>query len=108
MTTYFDFLHVNLEGKSGKIWGAALLPTDGCKPGNAPIISIGHRITLETALDIVKNCCNFKNPEPIRIADKRSRAKLVEDYYSQVPQTKKSKKKKAKKVEIDEDGFTVC
>lgn len=38
--------------------------TDGCvKP---IFISIGHRISLDTAVKIVKMTCKYRMPEPIR------------------------------------------
>lgn len=42
------------------------------------IISTGHRICLESALTIVKNMTKFRVPEPIRLADKRSRFLIKE------------------------------
>ncbi|CAG9319571.1 ENDOV [Blepharisma stoltei] len=68
--------HVNLVGKSGKIWGAALRSTDDCI--NPVIVSVGNMITLPTALEIVKQCCLYRVPEPIRLADKLSR-KMVKN-----------------------------
>ena len=41
-----------LKGDSGKIWGAALRATKKSK--NPIFVSIGHRVSLETALKIVK------------------------------------------------------
>lgn len=36
----------------------------------APIyVSVGHRLSLDTALAIVKRCCLHRVPEPIRQAD---------------------------------------
>jgi len=70
---------VLLEGYSGKIWGAALRSTDKSK--NPIIISIGHRISLDTAINVVKACVKkVKIPEPIRRADLNSRD-LVRKYY---------------------------
>ena len=43
------------------------------------IISTGHRISLNSALTIVKNLTKYRVPEPIRLADKRSRF-LIRDY----------------------------
>ncbi len=43
---------VELKGESGKVWGAALRSTDESK--NPLIVSVGHRICLETAIQIVK------------------------------------------------------
>ena len=44
--------YVYLTGQSGKNWGAALRATDDSK--NPLIVSIGHRVTLDTALQCVK------------------------------------------------------
>uniref|UniRef100_M1CUW7 Endonuclease V family protein n=2 Tax=Solanum TaxID=4107 RepID=M1CUW7_SOLTU len=39
-------------------------------------ISVGHRISLATAIEIVRMTCRFRVPEPIRQADIRSRERL--------------------------------
>eukprot|EP00268_Persea_americana_P059337 TRINITY_DN7267_c0_g1_i10.p1 TRINITY_DN7267_c0_g1~~TRINITY_DN7267_c0_g1_i10.p1 ORF type:complete len:105 (-),score=3.04 TRINITY_DN7267_c0_g1_i10:85-399(-) len=39
-------------------------------------ISTGHRILLNSAIKVVKMCCKYHVPEPIRQADIRSRAYL--------------------------------
>ncbi len=57
----------------GKLIGYALLSSDRAKK---PIyVSSGHRVSVETAVKIVKDYCNYKIPEPIRkahiIANKR-------------------------------------
>lgn len=63
---------VTLTGRSGRIHGAAMRSTEGSvKP---IFVSIGHRISLDTAVKIVKMTCKFRVPEPIRQADKRSRS----------------------------------
>lgn len=36
-------------------------------------VSVGHMVSLETAVSMVQLCCRFKIPEPIRKADIRSR-----------------------------------
>mmetsp|Transcript_21539 Transcript_21539/g.24767 ORF Transcript_21539/g.24767 Transcript_21539/m.24767 type:complete len:82 (+) Transcript_21539:253-498(+) len=41
-----------LTGKSGKVWGAALRSTDDSK--NPIIISVGTRVSLETAISVVR------------------------------------------------------
>ncbi|XP_027331368.1 endonuclease V [Abrus precatorius] len=62
---------INLVGNSGHIWGAAMRSTQG---SIKPIyISIGHRISLQTAIMIVQMTCKYRVPEPIRQADIRSR-----------------------------------
>lgn len=63
---------VELIGKSGRVWGAALKAT--AETIQPLIVSVGHRISLQTALEVVKRCCLYKIPEPIRQADKKSRA----------------------------------
>ena len=73
---------MELVGKSGKVWGAALRSTTESK--NPIIISVGHRITLKTSIDVVKACIKkFRIPEPIRNADLKSRT-LVKKYYDNV------------------------
>ncbi|XP_016454818.1 uncharacterized protein LOC107778996 isoform X3 [Nicotiana tabacum] len=39
-------------------------------------ISVGHRVSLATAIETVKMTCRFRVPEPIRQADIRSRERL--------------------------------
>ncbi|KAJ7958684.1 Endonuclease V-like protein [Quillaja saponaria] len=65
---------IALTGCSGKIWGAAIRSTQGSlKP---IFVSVGHRISLNTAITIVKMICKYRVPEPIRQADIRSREYL--------------------------------
>ncbi|KAI9377882.1 hypothetical protein POPTR_018G001000v4 [Populus trichocarpa] len=62
---------ITLTGSSGCVWGAAMRSTKGsCKP---IYISVGHRVSLNTAIKIVKMICKYRVPEPIRQADIRSR-----------------------------------
>ncbi|KAL5558294.1 hypothetical protein UlMin_034505 [Ulmus minor] len=62
---------VTLTGYSGRIWGVAMKSTGGSlKP---IFVSTGHRISLDTAIKIVKLTCKYRVPEPIRQADIRSR-----------------------------------
>ena len=64
-----------LIGTSGKTWGLALRATTESK--NPLIVSIGHRVSLDTALIVTKACISkFRIPEPIRQADLRSREKV--------------------------------
>jgi len=63
---------VELKGDSGKVWGIALRSTDESK--NPLIVSQGHRVSLQTAIDATLACIGkFRIPEPIRQADLRSR-----------------------------------
>lgn len=66
--------YIELIGLTGKIYGAALKSSDDT---TTPIfVSIGHRISLETAIKIVIDCCLHKIPEPIRNSDIKSRQLL--------------------------------
>ncbi|KVH91432.1 endonuclease V isoform X1 [Cynara cardunculus var. scolymus] len=61
----------SLIGDSGNILGVALHSSKG---SFKPIyVSIGHRISLASAVDVVKRTCKYRVPEPIRQADIRSR-----------------------------------
>ncbi|KAK4559199.1 hypothetical protein RGQ29_008447 [Quercus rubra] len=65
---------ITLSGCSGKIWGVAMRSTKGSlKP---IFISVGHRLSLVTAITIVKMTCKYRVPEPTRQADIRSREYL--------------------------------
>ena len=62
---------INLVGDSKQIWGAAMRSTD---LAYIPIIvSIGHKITLESGIKIILKSTNYRVPEPIRIADLTTR-----------------------------------
>lgn len=55
---------VELVGDSGRKWGVAYRSTDESK--NPIIISVGHRVTLETAVNVTKACIRkFRIPEPV-------------------------------------------
>lgn len=58
-------------GQSGKDYGVAML--NGKRTKNPIFISVGHRISLQTAIAVVKACSHHRVPEPIRMADKLSR-----------------------------------
>jgi hypothetical protein len=70
-----------LKGTSGSIWGAALKCTE--KSTDPLIVSVGHKVSLDTAINIVTNSCRFRVPEPIRIADLRSRHIIKKYDYEQ-------------------------
>ncbi|RAL52974.1 hypothetical protein DM860_007742 [Cuscuta australis] len=55
---------LSLKGDSGFAWGAAVCSTNS---SSKPIfISVGHRISLDTAITLVRMTCKFRIPEPIR------------------------------------------
>lgn len=99
-----------LTGHSMKVWGAAFRSTDESK--NPIIISVGHRISLETAITVVRACVDkYRIPEPIRQADLRSRKWVQKTYDGHDKHHKKTKgvakKKQNKKKDVtDEDGWT--
>ena len=46
-------------------------------PVNKPVyVSVGHRVSLDTAAAVVRALCVFRVPEPVRHADLHSRAFL--------------------------------
>jgi deoxyinosine 3'endonuclease (endonuclease V) len=70
-----DFMY--LKGKSGQVWGAALQSTNYSK--DPIIVSIGHKISLDTAIKIVDKATKYKVVEPVRLADINSR-QLIRKY----------------------------
>ncbi|XP_036427265.1 endonuclease V-like [Colossoma macropomum] len=63
-----------LTAASGRTLGQALRSSDG---STKPIyVSVGHRISLDTAVRLTHSCCRHRVPEPIRQADMRSREYL--------------------------------
>ncbi|XP_009079070.1 PREDICTED: LOW QUALITY PROTEIN: endonuclease V, partial [Acanthisitta chloris] len=60
-----------LTGTSGRVLGMVLRSHNN---SSKPLyISVGHRVSLDTAVHLVKSCCRYRIPEPIRQADIRSR-----------------------------------
>lgn len=63
-----------LTSQSGKVLGKALRSSDS---STKPVyVSVGHRISLDTAVRLTHSCCRYRVPEPIRQADMRSREYL--------------------------------
>ncbi|XP_028674880.2 endonuclease V-like isoform X2 [Erpetoichthys calabaricus] len=55
----------------GRVLGKALR---SCDKSTKPIfVSVGHQISLDSALRLTQSCCRHRIPEPIRQADIRSR-----------------------------------
>ncbi len=68
--------YIKLIGDSGTYWGVALIPDDIV---NNPIyVSLGHMISIEAAIDLTVKASIYRIPEPVRIADIRSRKYLRE------------------------------
>lgn len=65
---------VDIVGKSGFTWAKALITGNAT---NKPIyVSIGNRVTLNTAARVTRKLSTFRIPDPIRYADLHSRAFL--------------------------------
>lgn len=63
--------YIELIGNSGKVYGVAL---KGSIDASSPIyVSIGHKISLDSAIDLVTKCCLYRIPEPIRNSDIKSK-----------------------------------
>lgn len=60
----------DLKGESGTIYGRAIITNSTINP---IFVSIGHKISLDTASQLVKSLCDYRIPEPIRLADIRSK-----------------------------------
>ncbi|KAM4691862.1 endonuclease V [Rhinophrynus dorsalis] len=61
----------NLTSSSGSVLGTAL--KSSTKSSKPIYISVGHKIGLESSVQLVLSCCKYRVPEPIRQADIRSR-----------------------------------
>ncbi|MBA0864419.1 hypothetical protein Goshw_002735 [Gossypium schwendimanii] len=73
---------ITLRGNSGFIWGAAMRSEQGSlKP---VFVSVGHRVSLETAIEIVNMTCKFRVPEPIRQISTGGITLSMSDHYSAV------------------------
>ncbi|XP_037617518.1 LOW QUALITY PROTEIN: endonuclease V-like [Sebastes umbrosus] len=63
-----------LTAASGKVLGKALRSSD--KSSKPVYVSVGHKISVDTAVRLTHSCCCYRVPEPIRQADCRSREYL--------------------------------
>jgi len=70
----------NLKGLSGFVYGKALRST--AQSSNPIFVSIGNKITLDTAVHLVDKCCKYRVPEPVRLADQYSR-EHIRLYYEE-------------------------
>ncbi|XP_054157242.1 endonuclease V-like [Oppia nitens] len=65
----------DIKNSSGdEVIGVALKTRNDCK--NPVYVSIGHKVSLETAIQVVLKCCLYRVPEPIRRADIISRQQI--------------------------------
>lgn len=65
---------VDLIGKTGKLYGVGLKTSNDSI--NPLYVSIGHKISLDVARELVIKTCLYKNPEPIRNSDSKSKLYL--------------------------------
>ena len=62
---------MQLMSEMGDVLGVALRAGAGKNP---VYVSVGHCVSLDTAVELVQTCCRYRVPEPVRQADIRSRA----------------------------------
>ncbi|XP_014805771.1 PREDICTED: endonuclease V [Calidris pugnax] len=89
-----------LTGTSGRARGMALRSSNN---SSRPLyISVGHRVCLETAVRLVKSCCRYRIPEPIRQADIRSREYIRKQLCSPLEVTSSGPESGKKEAEPDD------
>lgn len=71
--------NMDLIGNTGTVWGAAVKTSE--KAINPLYVSIGHKVTLKTAVELTLKYSKFRIPEPIRIADHKSREYIQSNYF---------------------------
>lgn len=54
---------VDIVGNSGRVWGTAIKATE--ESSDPMIISVGSKISLKTALELIKQVCIYRVPEPV-------------------------------------------
>lgn len=92
-----------LIGNSTTILGMALR---SCSNTQNPVyVSPGHLITMETAVRLVHKCCKNRVPEPIRMADIKSREYLRRLKESDKSNTKKQKQRGLKNTMMSKRGY---
>ncbi|XP_027651847.2 endonuclease V isoform X2 [Falco biarmicus] len=87
-----------LTGTSGRVLGMVLRSYNSSKP---LYISVGHKVCLETAVRLVKSCCRYRIPEPIRQADIRSREYIRKQLCSPLEVVSSGPERK-KEAELDD------
>ncbi|XP_065503886.1 endonuclease V isoform X2 [Caloenas nicobarica] len=88
-----------LTGSSGRVLGMVLRSS---KNSSRPLyISVGHKVCLETAVRVVRSCCRYRIPEPIRQADIRSREYIRKQLCSPLEAASSGPQSK-KEAELDE------
>ncbi|XP_076210302.1 endonuclease V isoform X3 [Aptenodytes patagonicus] len=89
-----------LTGTSGRVLGMVLRSYNN---SSKPLyISVGHRVCLETAVRLVKSCCRYRIPEPIRQADIRSREYIRKQLCSPLEVISSGPESRKKEAELDD------
>ncbi|XP_037259651.1 endonuclease V isoform X5 [Falco biarmicus] len=88
-----------LTGTSGRVLGMVLRSYNSSKP---LYISVGHKVCLETAVRLVKSCCRYRIPEPIRQADIRSREYIRKQLCSPLEVVSSGPESRKKEAELDD------
>lgn len=70
--------YAKIKTEKGKELGAAVFT--GANAKNPIYVSIGHRISLDTAISVVLTVSNYRTPEPIRQADIGSKKYLLKHF----------------------------
>ena len=83
-----DFYFLEHIIENGKKVHIAIMKTTNCQKFSPIYISPGNLIDFDSSIEIVRKLCRFREPEPLRLADRLSR-KFIRDKSKK--QTKKIK-----------------
>jgi deoxyinosine 3'endonuclease (endonuclease V) len=68
-----DVMVIRHQLPQGETIGLGVMRSTDSVPHRPIFISAGHLIDLQSAIDIVRPLCQFREPEPLRLADRISR-----------------------------------
>ena len=68
-----DAMKLHHELEDGYPIDCAVMRTTQSHPFNPIYVSAGHMIDYESSINIVRSLCRFREPEPLRLADRISR-----------------------------------
>ncbi|XP_075296915.1 endonuclease V isoform X4 [Opisthocomus hoazin] len=89
-----------LTGTSGRVLGTVLRSS---RNSYRPLyVSVGHRVCLETAVRLVRSCCRYRIPEPIRQADIRSREYIRKQLCSPLEVRSSGPESRKEEAELDD------
>ncbi|XP_044533104.1 endonuclease V [Gracilinanus agilis] len=93
-----------LMGDSGTILGMALKSHN--KSSKPLYISVGHKVSLKTAVHLIQACCRYRIPEPIRQADIRSREYIQRTI--ELASSQEAEKERGSKRQREMRSPTIC